>query len=180
MVIDKCNNRCNIKSKFRVMLSIPTAKGFLAVESSNGSVLRVVWICWDADQLRTIVHDNDRTQSLLLATELFSMRRHIECGNDDLTWQSGRGRDPWEQQLSTRSGSRGTRRGGDGARIWRGVSPEESSVVVDKSSEKLSQMCFWNHYCFCHVIFFVMLIASNVCRRCEQNVFVYFLPLIRL
>jgi len=48
------------------------------------SVLRVVWICFDVDQFRAIVHDCDRTRSLLLAPELFLLRRHIERGNDDL------------------------------------------------------------------------------------------------
>jgi len=141
-------------------------------ESSNGSVLRVVWICFDADQFHTIVHDSDRTRSLLLAAKLFTVRRHVERDNDDLAWLSRRGRDPWEQQLSTRSRSRGTRRGGDGARIWRGASPEESSVVVDKNSEKQSPRCFWNHYCYKIVFvtssFFATLTESNVswCKEC--------------
>ena len=37
------------------------------LESSNGSVLRVVWICFDVDQFRAIVYDSNRTRSLLLA-----------------------------------------------------------------------------------------------------------------
>jgi len=149
----------------------PTAKGLPTVESSNDSVLRVVRICFDADQFCAIVHDSDRTRSLLLAAELFPVRRHVERGNDDLAWRSGRGRDPWEQQLSTRSCSRGTRRGGDGARIWRWASPEESSVVVDKNSEKQSPTCFWNHYCYKIALatssFFATLIALNMCHGTE-------------
>jgi len=49
----------------------------------SDNVLRVVWICFDADQLRAFVHDNDRTRSLLLALKLFPVRRHVERDNDD-------------------------------------------------------------------------------------------------
>ena len=48
------------------------------------SVLRVVWICFDTEQFCAIVHDNDRTRSLLLAPKLFPVHRHVECDNDDL------------------------------------------------------------------------------------------------
>jgi len=54
------------------------------LESSNDSVLRVVWICLNVDQFRAIVYDSDRTGSLLLATELFIVCRHVERDNDDL------------------------------------------------------------------------------------------------
>jgi len=36
----------------------PRGEGPSTVESSNGSVLRVVWICFNADQFRAIIHDN--------------------------------------------------------------------------------------------------------------------------
>jgi len=62
----------------------PCSEGLPTVESSNGSVLRVMWICFDADQFHVIVHDSDRTRSVLLAAELFLVRRHVERGNDDL------------------------------------------------------------------------------------------------
>jgi len=46
--------------------------------------LRVVWISFDANQFSAIVHDSNRTRSLLLALKLFSVRRHVERNNDDL------------------------------------------------------------------------------------------------
>ena len=57
---------------------------FSTVESSNSSILRVVWICFDADQFCAIVYESDRTRSLLLAAEWFLVRRYVERGNDDL------------------------------------------------------------------------------------------------
>jgi len=46
-----------------------------------------VWICFDADQFRTIVHDSDHTRSFLLAAKLFPVRCHVERVNDDLAWR---------------------------------------------------------------------------------------------
>ena len=98
-------------------------------------------------------------------------RRALERACRAATWRSGRGRNPWERRLSTRSHNRETRGGGGGARIWAGVSSEESSVVVDKSFKKRSPTCFWKHYYYKTVIvtssFFATLTTLNVCHGAE-------------
>ena len=99
----KPSNQCNIWLIFRtrgrlfrlmvvldrrVSPSILVAKSFtpafLAVESSNDSVLRVMWICFNADQFHAIVHDSDHTRSLRLAPKLFPVCRHVDRGNNNL------------------------------------------------------------------------------------------------
>ena len=117
----------------------PVAKGLPIAESSNDSVLRVVWICFDADQFRVIVHDSDRTRSLLLAAELFpcavtsSATMTISLGDlggvtthENNNFQLGLAAEELVEE-ATEPGY--------------GDEPEESSVVVDKSSEKQSRTC---------------------------------------
>jgi len=108
-------------------------KGLKTVESSNDSVLRVVWLCFDVDQFRAIIHDSDRTQSLPLEAELFPVRCHVKHDNDDLAWWSGRDHNPWEQQLLTEPHNRRIRR--EAMKLWRWASLDNYSVV-DKSLEK--------------------------------------------
>ena len=43
-----------------------------------------MWICFNVEQFRAIVHDNDCMRSLLLTAELFPVRHHVERDNDDL------------------------------------------------------------------------------------------------
>ena len=58
---------------------------FRRFRTSNGNILRVVWICFDADQFSVIVYDNNCTRSLLLAEKLFQVHRHVERDNDDIS-----------------------------------------------------------------------------------------------
>jgi len=59
------NNQCNIWPKFRVSLSISAVKDLPIVESSNDIILRVVCICFNANQFRAIVRPRQRSHAVL-------------------------------------------------------------------------------------------------------------------